>query len=134
MQTFDGVVVDDYYRKGLEINRALARDRYAASRELAAYATIADSDLKIEFTSSVPEVWPDSLKLSFYHPTVSNRDVTTALNHLGLGKYSAQSVNLGYGKWNVVAETEDWRLKGVVFHPTVNGFELEPAISNYVRR
>ena len=34
VSTFDGLVTDDYYQKGLQINRSLERDALAASYEL----------------------------------------------------------------------------------------------------
>lgn len=34
--SYDGLVVDDYYKRGLEINRDLARDRAAANYALGA--------------------------------------------------------------------------------------------------
>ena len=36
----DGLVVDDYYKQGLEINRILARDKAAATHQLMATVTL----------------------------------------------------------------------------------------------
>ncbi len=126
VQTFDGVVVDDYYRKGLQINRDLARDRYAAAKGIEAFGEIAASRLRLQFESDVAEAWPDQLPISFYHPTVANRDVTATLIHNGDGQYSAANLQLAPGKWNIVTETESWRLRGTVFHPSAAGIELRP--------
>ncbi len=126
VQTFDGVVVDDYYRKGLQINRDLARDRYAATKGIEAFGEIAAGRLRLQFSSDVIEVWPDRLPVSFYHPTVSNRDVAAILTYDGDGQYSAADLQLDPGKWNIVTETESWRLRGNVFHPSPAGFELRP--------
>lgn len=129
VKTFDGVVVDDYYRKGLEINRDLARDRYAHSISLEAIANIADDQLRFVLRGNSNESWPDSLELGFYHPTISNRDVLVTMLHNGSGKYSAPSPALAFGKWNVMTGTESWRLKGTLFHPAEDGFSLKPVQS-----
>ena len=126
VKTFDGVVVDDYYRKGLEINRDLARDRYADSISLEAIANIADDRLRFELRGNTNGSWPDRLELGFYHPTVSNRDVLVTMLHDGSGHYSAASPSLAFGKWNVMTGTDTWRLKGTLFHPAEEGFSLKP--------
>ncbi len=134
VKTFDGVVVDDYYRKGLEINRELARDRNAKRIGLEAMASIIDDRLRFELRSNSNEPWPDKLELGFYHPTVSNRDVLVTLVHEGSGIYSALPPQLAFGKWNIMTGTETWRLKGTLFHPAEGGFFLKPVQSASVSR
>ncbi len=134
VKTFDGVVVDDYYRKGLEINRELARDRNAKSISLEANASIVDGQLHFELRSDSNVSWPDKLELGFYHPTVSNRDILVTLNHEGSGQYSAPPLQLAFGKWNVITGTEIWRLKGTLYHPAEKGFSLKPVQSVSVSR
>lgn len=126
VKTFDGVVVDDYYKKGLEINRDLARDRYADEGNLKASVRLDGEQLLIEMSGDAAEVWPELLELGFYHPTVSNRDVVVKLEHKGSGTYFAPAPALRYGKWNVVTGTEKWRLEGNLFHPDKDGFILKP--------
>ncbi len=132
VKTFDGVVEDDYYRKGLEINRDLARDRYANSINLQAFGKIIGDKLNVQFESDVGEVWPDRLQLGFYHPTVANRDVILDLRHTSSGQYSASLSALGHGKWNVITGTDAWRLEGTLFHPAAMGFDLRPVQSVHV--
>ena len=129
VQTYDGVVVDDYYRKGLEINRDLERDRYASKAGLQASVLIENGQLHVELKSLIDEQWPSSLTLGFFHPTVSNRDITIQLQHQGAGRYNAAMAEPGFGKWNVVTGTDTWRLKGVLFHPAEAGFVLKPVQS-----
>ncbi len=126
VKTYDGVVVDDYYRKGLEINRALERDERAARSQLEAHGRVEGSALSLQLQSNVNEKWPDILELGFYHPTLSYRDVIVSLRHVGLGLYSANNVSIALGKWNVATGTREWRLSGVYFHPSALGFELNP--------
>lgn len=134
VKTFDGLVVDDYYRKGLEINRDLARDRNAKRISLEANASIEDNQLRFELQSNSDGPWPDRLVLGFYHPTVSDRDILVTLVHEGSGKYSALPPQLAFGKWNVMTGTETWRLKGTLFHPAEEGFSLKPVQSARVSR
>lgn len=129
IETYDGVVVDDYYRKGLEINRDLARDRYASGIGLEANASIADDRLRFELRGNSSGPWPGSLEIGFFHPTVSDRDVLVTLVHEGSGRYSAPPPAIAFGKWNVMTGTETWRLKGTLFHPAEEGFSLKPVKS-----
>ncbi len=126
VRTYDGVVVDDYYRKGLEINRDLARDRYAGENNLQASAVIEGSQLHIRLTSDADQLWPPALEVGFYHPTVSNRDVVVNLKHRGSGRYSSGAPEIRFGKWNVITGTDSWRLEGTLFHPDEDGFMLSP--------
>lgn len=126
VKTFDGVVVDDYYKRGLEINRELARDRYADEVNLKASVRFEDEQLLVEMSGDAAEIWPEMLELGFYHPTVSNRDVVVKLEHQGSGTYFAPAPALRFGKWNVVTGTENWRLEGNLFHPDNDGFILRP--------
>lgn len=132
IQTFDGVVVDDYYRKGLEINQDLARDRYASQNGIEAIAVLENNKLAVSFTSKSREPWPDVMRLGFYHPTVSNQDVLLTLVHNGSGNYSASDVFLNYGKWNIASGTDAWRLKATFHYPAKNEFHLKPVISGNV--
>ncbi len=126
IKTFDGLVVDDYYRKGLEINRDLERDRYASDINLVAFAALADGRLRIDLQGNDSDARTESIKFGFYHPTVANRDVVIDLQHEGAGRYSMEPVTLGHGKWNAIAETDAWRLVGTLFHPNKDGFTLKP--------
>lgn len=78
----DSLVVDDYYRQGLAINRVLDRDAQARERGLMAQGTI-DLDggrVTLRLTqrsapgSSVPRPLPPVLRLVFYHPTLARHD------------------------------------------------------------
>ncbi len=129
IRTFDGVVVDDYYRRGMEINRDLARDRYANELNLQAAVSIDGRRLQVQFSGDDGTVWPMFLELFFYHPTVANRDVVVKLEHQHDGGYSATLANLRAGKWNVITGTESWRLQGTVYHPDDDGFSLHPVRS-----
>ncbi len=127
VQTFDGVVVDDYYRRGIEINRDLARDRYADEINLSASVSMSEERLQVRFRSDADVEWPKILQLGFYHPTVANRDVIVNLEHDGSGEYSTGVPGLQYGKWNVVTGNERWRLTGTLFYPDRDGFRLRAA-------
>ncbi len=130
--TFDGVVVDDYYRKGMEINKDLARDRYAIATEMTAEMIVASNQLNVAISSASADRWPDELKFMFIHPTVSNRDVTINLVHRGSGNYSASFEDLRAGKWNVAVGTPSWRLNGSLYHPSSSITTLNPVTSGDV--
>ena len=51
IQTWSGLVVDDYYKKGKQINRVLARDKFAYELGLAARLRILTPSAKSKFNS-----------------------------------------------------------------------------------
>ena len=68
IQSYSGLVVDDYYKKGKQINRVLARDRFAYELGLAAGFELRDGNrIEIRFDPSVSvmitrSTWPCSLQ------------------------------------------------------------------------
>ena len=57
IQSYSGLVVDDYYKKGKQINRVLARDRFAHELGLAAAVRLADDGL-VESVDGAPALAP----------------------------------------------------------------------------
>ena len=48
IQSYDGLLVDDYYKRGMEINRVLDRDRAAARHGMSA---------QVRLTGGIPAAW-----------------------------------------------------------------------------
>ena len=124
--SFDGLVVDDYYRRGLEINRDLARDLHAHKIKLNGSVTITGNAVTLELRSDSSEPHPNQLLVGFYHPTVANRDVLVTLQHQESGRYTGSFAQLPHGKWDVATGTDQWRLEGVFHYPRSSGLELSP--------
>lgn len=80
----DPVVVDDYYKEGLAINRSLERDQAAARLGLRARLEFAPGgQLKVDLQSSGQPAWPDALKLQLAHPMSAERDLRVTLHVTG---------------------------------------------------
>ena len=124
--SFDGLVVDDYYSRGLEINRDLARDRYANSIGLSGNLQIKDQTVTLLLHTDIEVMHSPRLELGFYHPTVANRDTLVNLQHQGAGSYSGSLPVLASGRWNVVVGTDKWRLEGVFHYPRSSELRLLP--------
>lgn len=117
--SYDGLVVDDYYKRGLEINRELGRDQ-AATR----YALAATLDLNSSTGSAIARLrWdegfnpPEALQFKLYHATRSGRDAQIFLQRLTLDKYAGEIPTLSPGGYHLQLEADDWRLTGTVTAP-----------------
>ncbi len=109
-----GMVVDDYYKKGKEINRVLARDEMALTLGLEAVV-----DMNHQFHRLRVEVKarPDTPLISvpvihFFHATRQGQDQTVALHQTDEHIFQGTFDELVPGRWNVHLETSAWRLLG----------------------
>lgn len=114
----DALVVDDYYREGLAINRRLERE--ATARALAIRARLqldlAQGTLALEPEHGFGRPRP-TLVLSFIHPTLRERDREFVLHaESDSGIYHADGVNIGTGLWHIRlrASEADWQLDTTV--------------------
>lgn len=112
IESNDGLVVDDYYKEGLEINRTLDRDHSAARHQLSA---------EIEFVSALDEViihltansdfhYPDQIEVSFLNATRAGMDQQVIMKQTEGQTYRSHLSPLAIGKWYVHIEHDDWRL------------------------
>ena len=126
----DGVVEDDYYRRGKEINRVLARDQAAATRGLQGRVELDDASqqLLIQLTARAQATIPDNVELKFLHATRSGIDRILILARQPDGSYRAPWPALAPGHWNVQLAAQDWRLVGSLRIPKEHGLDLRPAI------
>ena len=123
----DGLVVDDYYRRGKAINRDLARDQAAAAYQL--HATIDYAAATSHFTLALQAQdykLPQAIRLSVLHPTMAGRDQVVSLAHLGAGQYQGAVASLARGNWYVQLEADDWRLSGTLTLPVIKPVILLP--------
>jgi hypothetical protein len=108
----DGMVVDDYYRHGKEINKVISRDLAAARLKLNGTVSIDYKSLTITATlAHKPEYsLPDQIELKLLYSTRAGYDVTTRLNRAPDGSYFAVLPSLHKGRWDVMLEADNWRL------------------------
>ncbi len=127
VQSYSGLVVDDYYRHGKQINRVIARDRLAWELGLEAeLALAADGALRVAFVSGA-DVLPDGeIELVFVHATRPGLDRSLRLERVGYGIYRARVELAGSGRWNLALQTPDWRLTGSLRRPQQTAAGLRP--------
>ncbi len=116
---YDGVVEDDYYKKGKQINQTIERDETASQLGLTALL-----DLKIEknlvnmdLDSVEPTEYPENVNLKFIHRTVSEQDVVLDLIRQSGGNYLAVLPELLETNWQLELGTDNWRLRGHLNYP-----------------
>lgn len=108
----DGLVVDDYYKKGLEINRTLERDQLAHDYQLQADIKI-DQQLEqvmIKLKANSSFVYPDNLSVTFLNSTRAGFDKEANLILTKDATYRGNLAKLLKGKWYVYIQRDDWRL------------------------
>lgn len=113
--TADGLVVDDYYKRGLAINQTLRRGVVADTAGYEATLRIrSDADrLELILTTDRGAPVPEFVRLRFVHPTRSGLDRTLALRGAA-GRFEGAIAALAPGRWNVLLEDDGgaWRLTG----------------------
>jgi hypothetical protein len=128
IQSDSGLVVDDYYKKGKEINRVLARDKVAFELGLSARLTINPEQDRIQIllnhaVASPPEHLP---KLNLIHATRPGLDQTISLESIDGFSLTGSISSLGSGRWNLQLETDKWRLVGSLQQPRQTSVRLQP--------
>jgi len=128
-RTRDGLVVDDYYKKGKEINLSLARDRAAIRLGLSGQVRIDANagQVVVELAASSGVRLPDSVTLNWLHATRSGFDRIQELRRGQDGKYRAELPELAPGHWYAQLEAQDWRVQGSVRVPAEIRFDLRPS-------
>ena len=103
----DGLVTDDYYKKGLAANQTIARNELAASLGLVAGVRIVGERMQVSLRSANSAfVMPMTLAVSISHPTRAGLDQTRVLTRDASG-YSADFRLPAAGHWLVLLEDEE---------------------------
>lgn len=111
-RTDDGLVADDYYRQGMEINLRMERDRRAVAAGLDADLELgrASGRIRVALRARPGFPAPEGLRLSFMHPTRTGMDRTVTLDVVGPMIYEGPLPDLEAARWYAVIEADDWRL------------------------
>jgi len=125
----DGLVVDDYYRQGKQINRVLARDRAAAARGLAGEVELdnARAELRVRLGSGNADAAVDQVEFKLLHATRAGFDKQIVLPRGADGVYRTPLPALTPGRWNLQLSAQDWRLVGSLSVPDDARAALLPA-------
>jgi hypothetical protein len=128
--TFDGLVEDDYYKKGKEINQLLERDEFALEKGVNAEVRIDEQTgiIVIDLNSNSEYAFPAQMGLSLLHPTQSRRDVKLLLTRGPDGRYFAELLqSLPDGRWYFRISEPNWRLQKLIKWPDNAQFNLNSA-------
>lgn len=113
VDTDDGLVVDDYYKQGMEINRIISRDKKAAELGLSAVINFDNKEkiVRLRFEKGSLEAFPATLELKLQHATRADSDISVMLNHGLEDQYIGHLKQaLTAGIWYFVIADNDWKL------------------------
>ena len=126
--TFDGLVEDDYYKKGKEINQLLARDEFASNNGIRADVNIDEQTgiIVVDLKNSSDYVFPEQMGLSLLHPTQSKQDVKLLLSKGPDARYYTELLQpLKDGRWYFRVSEPNWRLQKLIIWPEGTIFTLD---------
>ena len=104
----DGLVADDYYKRGLAINQVLAREENARRLGIRARIQAGEGRLRVALAGAAPE----ALFAQLAHATRAGLDQRLRLARAAPGVYEAELPPLAAGRWRVVLEDprREWRV------------------------
>ena len=108
ISTADGLVADDYYKRGLAINQDLKREQRAAQRGIEARVQLEPPRIRVELLGAAPE----ALFVQLVHATRAGFDQRLRLARIAQGVYEAELRPLPPGHWRLILEDPrgEWRL------------------------
>jgi hypothetical protein len=112
--TYDGLVADDYYEKGLQINRSMERDAMAERQGLAAVVLLGSGGgaVEVRLDGNPRFEAPEIVNLRLFHATRPGLDLHLALRRIASGRYLASRPDLAPGRWYMQLDADGWRLTG----------------------
>ena len=114
--SWDGLVADDYYRRGMQINRALERDAAAARLGLRAVLRFPGLNT-VELRLSDPSAAGGRLVLHLAHATRAGADVQVEMRQDADPVWRGELSPLSPGKWYAEIGNERWRLSAALWIP-----------------
>ena len=104
----DGLVADDYYKRGLAINQVLALEENARRLGVRARAEVREGQLRVSLAGASPE----AVFAQLAHATRAGFDQRLRLAPSAPGVYQAELPPLAAGRWRVVLEDprREWRV------------------------
>lgn len=107
----DGMIADDYYKRGLLINRDLERVRRADEMKLGAVVEVApDGAVRVTLAGMDANAMPSTVRVRFAHATRAGMDRAATLARDPDGRYAGSVAPAPPGRWLVTVETDAWRL------------------------
>lgn len=135
VDTDDGLVVDDYYKQGLEINQVLHRDEEASRLKMSATLDYDNSTraLHLYFNKGGLAAMPEQIQLKIRHATLAAKDRNVSLqrgmtNGMSAEYFAILPQALSQSTWYFEISDENWRLtrRGKVEEKLRLGFQPLP--------
>lgn len=106
--TSDGLVADDYYKRGLAINMVLKREQAAVQRGIEARVERSAGRLAVRLRGAEPP----ALFVSLAHATRAGYDLRLRLERGADGVYAADLPALAAGHWRAIVDDPrgEWRV------------------------
>jgi hypothetical protein len=108
----DDLVVDEYYKDGLAINRQLEKKQRAEAQGITASINVSGDQVLVTLAG---ETNAHQLNLLLSHPLEADRDFATVLIRSGPGQYRGRLQQPIAARWHwtlELQEPEGWRLDG----------------------
>ena len=112
----DSLVSDDYYQRGLAINRSIERDTLASQQGLEALLWVDAKRNRLQVQLRRPAIAkaiaaePEIIQLQLVHPAHAERDQHLTLQHESDDLWFAPARGLVNDPWDIVLESAGWRL------------------------
>lgn len=119
ISTADGLVADDYYKRGLAAGKTIARSERAQALSVYAALRLTPEGIAVRLKGKEGEfTLPASVSVTLSHPTRAGMDQTVELPREG-EMFSAPFRLPSAGHWLVLVEDDakSWRLMGNVILP-----------------
>ncbi|MEM7565268.1 MAG: FixH family protein [Pseudomonadota bacterium] len=128
IQSDSGLVIDDYYKHGKEINRVLARDKAAFELGLSADLEIDRKGLiKITLSASQPVQLEQPLEFKMIHATRPGLDQFFKIKTDQMTLQVPAYTSITQGKWNLILQNQAWRITGSIQRPEQQNVLLLPS-------
>jgi len=132
IESDDGLIEDDYYKKGLLINVSKKLDKHADSLGLSGYIRINDKTGEgyILMDKDLPQASESTpLVLILKHATRADLDQSFIITQVKGREINVGNIKLTSGKWNIQLLQEDqWRLTGKIHYPKFFDSKLTPSV------
>lgn len=129
LNTDDGLVADDYYKQGLEINRVIERDKRAAELGISAVIEMDNNRrlIYLRFNKGALAAYPQQLDLLLQHATRANSDTPLVLERGQGDQYIGHLREpVREGIWYFELYSDDWKLEQRTRVEAVTRLELMP--------
>jgi hypothetical protein len=106
--TSDGLVAEDYYKRGLAINKRIAKEEEAERLGISASIRLLPGRLHVDLKGESPP----ALFVHLAHATRAGYDMRLRLAPVAPGAYESELSNLPRGRWQVIIEDPrgTWRI------------------------